>query len=83
VNQAHFEGVARSETLETCWMLRADCHRAKHRDGDPQSWRRKFVEHCERHSYSRVTTKIWAAIEAEELVNRAASMTRGARDDAR
>lgn len=72
----HFEGVARSETLETCWMLRADCHRAKHRDGNPSAWRAKFINHCLRHGYRKTAEKVGAMVAADALIEEAAALSR-------
>jgi len=43
------------QSVETCWILRADCHRDKtlNRPG-AASWWRKFADHAFRHDYHRV-----------------------------
>lgn len=47
----HFEGKARSETLETCWALRAGCHSAKTENHPSASaWLHRFIAHCEKHT---------------------------------
>lgn len=48
----HFFGRGKGrppQSVETCWILRADCHREK-TDNRPDSatWLRKFITHCER-----------------------------------
>jgi Arc/MetJ-type ribon-helix-helix transcriptional regulator len=73
----HFEGVARSESVETCWMLRADCHRRKHRDADPNSWRAKFINHCLRHGYRKTAEKVGAMVAADALIAEASSLSHG------
>lgn len=49
----HFEGRARSESLETCWLIRSDCHARKHA-GDPSRafWLGRFADHCDKHGYA-------------------------------
>ncbi len=38
------------QTVETCWLIRADCHRAKHKSQpSPEYWLQKFLKHCEKH----------------------------------
>lgn len=37
------------QSVETCWLLRADCHRAKTRnEPDAATWWLKFIAHCGR-----------------------------------
>lgn len=48
----HFFGRGRGrppQSVETCWILRADCHREKTNNRpDAATWLRKFITHCER-----------------------------------
>ena len=47
----HFFGRSRSETAETVWWIRSDCHLAKTRnDPDRAVWLRKFIAHCEKYA---------------------------------
>jgi hypothetical protein len=48
----HFEGRARSESIETCWMLTRDCHVSKSAN-DPSAavWLTRFALHCRRYGY--------------------------------
>jgi hypothetical protein len=48
----HMQGRARSESLETCWALRMDCHESKTAN-DPSAphWLAKFALFAKRHSY--------------------------------
>lgn len=49
----HFEGRGRSESVETCWALRADCHRRKTlNDPNAGHWLFSFADHCARHGYA-------------------------------
>jgi hypothetical protein len=47
----HFEGRARSESLETCWMLRRDCNddRTANRP-NAREWLEKFMRHCRKYA---------------------------------
>ena len=36
------------ESVKNCWMLRADCHRLKHR-GPAREWLAKYIAHSEKH----------------------------------
>lgn len=77
----HFMGKARSEKVETCWMLRRDCHRAK-TVGVPSRdyWLRKFIRHCERHGYENAAREVAKEIESEALIVEAAALSRGAQN---
>jgi hypothetical protein len=48
----HFEGRARSETIETCWLLCWNCHSAKGLN-DPSAayWMVRFCIHAKKHGY--------------------------------
>lgn len=60
----HFWGVARSETVESCWRLRWDCHRQKTESIPTRSaWFAKFISHCDRYGYSEQANKTRAAWE--------------------
>jgi hypothetical protein len=54
----HFEGIARSESLETCWLLCWGCHREK-TDNKPDAawWAGAFAKHCARHGYSEAEAR--------------------------
>lgn len=43
------KGARLPQSVETCWILRADCHRDRHaaRPG-AEAWWEKFIAHCER-----------------------------------
>jgi hypothetical protein len=48
----HFEGKARSESLETCWALRWACHNRKTNNyPDAAFWLESFIAHCDKHAY--------------------------------
>lgn len=48
----HFWGRARAESVETCWMLRAECHRDKTNNRpDRREWLGRFAQHCLRYEY--------------------------------
>lgn len=49
----HFAGRARSESVETCWVLCPPCHRAK-TDSKPsaEAWLNAFLVHCDEHGYA-------------------------------
>ena len=51
----HCFGRARSESVETCWLLCGNCHRAKSA-GDPSAgyWLIRYAIFCRRHSYLEV-----------------------------
>lgn len=65
----HYDGRARSESVETCWALRADCHREK-TDGVPSSieWHERFLAHAQRHGYATAAICARRRIGAEELI---------------
>lgn len=69
----HFWGVAREESLESCWALRADCHRRK-TDSVPSKrcWLTRFVIHCREHDYWVQESKALADAEWAESKARAA-----------
>lgn len=48
----HFEGRARSESVETCWLLCGNCHRSK-TVNDPSAayWLVRFCIHAKKHNY--------------------------------
>ena len=48
----HFEGRARSESVETCWMLCGSCHAGKSAN-DPSKayWLARFAIHAEKYGY--------------------------------
>jgi hypothetical protein len=54
----HFEGIARSESLETCWLLCWRCHREK-TDNKPNAahWLEAFGKHCAKHGYSEAEAR--------------------------
>lgn len=40
------------QSVETCWILRTDCHREKTNNRpDAAAWFRKFMAHCDRHGF--------------------------------
>jgi len=74
----HFLGKARSESVETCWMLRRDCHLNLKQQNKPSRayWLRLFINHCERFGYSE--TEAWARkelafVEAKERLSEGVS----------
>lgn len=70
----HFEGKARNESAESCWLIRADCHEWKTRNSPSAShWLKLFVRHCDRHGYAeqaRRTRDRLAFVEARELLTK-------------
>lgn len=68
----HFEGRANSESIETCWILRADCHQRK-TNCFPTSavWLSRFVIHCDRYGYSAPAASAMAKLESEALLQEA------------
>ena len=48
----HFFGRARAESLETCWLIRSDCHQDKSENRPSAAyWLERFRAHAIRHSY--------------------------------
>jgi hypothetical protein len=48
------KGARLPQSVETCWILRADCHRDRHAARpSAESWWEKFIEHCRRYGYTR------------------------------
>ena len=48
----HMQGRGRSESIETCWAIRADCHAAKTlNDPSASHWLAKFALHAKAHQY--------------------------------
>ncbi len=46
------------QSVETCWILRADCHREKTNSRpDAATWWRKFMDHCRSHGYAKMADK--------------------------
>ncbi len=74
----HYEGRARSESVDTCWMLRSDCH-ARKTANSPSAvwWRSRFLEHCKRYDYREAAARARDAIDAEALVVAAGLATVG------
>jgi hypothetical protein len=62
----HFWGRGREESVESCWMLCTDCHRAK-TDNDPKriDWLWWFKAHCDFHGYREQAMKCDRAIALE------------------
>ena len=61
----HFFGRARAEeSAATCWLLRADCHRAK-TDNAPSAreWHERWIRHAERHGYVAEAARARARLE--------------------
>lgn len=49
----HMQGRGRSESVETCWALRAQCHEQKTlNDPGASYWLAKFALFAKRHGYS-------------------------------
>lgn len=48
----HFWGKARSESLESCWALRWDCHQRKGA-GPSAEWLGRWMRHCLKHGYAQ------------------------------
>ncbi len=73
-----FWGGARHESAEECWMIRADCHRAK-TDNRPSrmEWLRRFESHCRLYGFKEQVDRCRREREAEELIRQAAEVSRG------
>lgn len=60
----HFFGRAKSEEVETCWMLRGECHAEKTRHHPHAGyWLRVFADHCCRHGYFETEKKALRELE--------------------
>jgi hypothetical protein len=54
----HFEGKARSESVETCWLLCRVCHRLKtNNQPSTTNWLDVFAFHCRKHGYSEAEAR--------------------------
>lgn len=74
----HFWGRARKESVESCWMLRAKCHREKTSNKPSRDfWLIRFGRHATQHGYREQFARCSREIEAESLVSRAAEVSRG------
>lgn len=74
----HFWGRAREESVESCWMLRAQCHREKTGNKpDRKTWLKKFYTHCVVFEYSGQLGKCIDKLESERDIARAAEVSRG------
>lgn len=63
----HFRGRGRArQTVPNTWMLRRDCHRAKHR-GSRAVWLAKYAAHARRHGYQAEAAWADAELEAEQM----------------
>lgn len=68
----HFEGIARSETLETCWGLRWSCHQRKTAQSpNRHAWLNRFIEHCHKQGHHDTAAKAEREIDAEALLREA------------
>jgi hypothetical protein len=48
----HFYGRSKGQSVETCWMLSRDCHRAKTENRPTRAiWDATFQAHCLKHGY--------------------------------
>lgn len=63
----HFLGRARAESLESCWLLRWDCHRTKTLNRPSRAyWLRVFLKHCQRHGYTETAKHVAGLLEAAQ-----------------
>lgn len=59
----HFEGRARSESVESCWLLRRTCHRYKSESvPSAAAWLQTFIWHCKKHGYRAQAKKAEARL---------------------
>jgi hypothetical protein len=64
----HFFGRGREESVESCWRLRSDCHRAKTGNSPSAAhWLEKFITHCKRHGYAPEAERAQARLDALRL----------------
>lgn len=77
----HFDGKARSESFEACWLIRADCHRSKGLSiPSAKHWLEKFRAHCIRRGFwSEGSLAGRRLASAEYMEQHAPYMARGAR----
>ncbi len=66
----HFFGRAKAEeTIETCWVLRPECHYEKTRNWpSARHWLLKFLVHCGRHAYVSAADRAQAKLEWNEAM---------------
>lgn len=66
----HFFGRARSESVESCWVLRSDCHHRKTNNvPNAAVWLEKFRAHCVHYNYwdeAKKAGRRLAYVEAKE-----------------
>ena len=68
----HQFGRARSESFETCWAIRADCHYDKTKNQPSVAyWLLKFIAHCKKHGYRQAQAKAEARLESLQLIEAA------------
>lgn len=73
-----FFGGAKHRNSRECWMLRAECHRAKtNNKPDRAEWLRKFIAHCRKYGLDRERYLAQAKLDSREDVRRAAEVSRG------
>jgi 5-methylcytosine-specific restriction endonuclease McrA len=69
----HFEGRARSETLESCWLLCRGCHRQKTNNAPSAAWwLEAFRMHCERNGYAAQARRAANRLESRRSIHFAA-----------
>lgn len=73
----HFFGRARAESVETCWLLRTDCHERKTRNEPSRPfWLERFICHAEHHGYAPAAELARALLDSRLLVDEAETFTR-------
>lgn len=75
-----FFGGAKHRNSRECWMLRAECHRAKTANKpDRAVWLRKFISHCHRYGFDFERKRAEAKLDSREAIAKASEVSRGAR----
>lgn len=68
------------QTVKACWALTRACHRLKtDNKPDRETWLRKFIAHADRHGFARESAAAGLQLEALELVDQAAALSREGR----
>lgn len=74
----HFWGKARSETVETCWLIAWIHHEDKtHNRPSRAAWLDRFQVHCWAHGYSKQAAKARAELESDVEIEQAAEISKG------
>lgn len=74
----HFFGRSRAESVETCWLICARCHREKTLNyPDAAAWFEAFIRHCVRHGYRAAAERARARLEGIIAIRRSNTTQEG------